>query len=245
MLRQSNSHELTDGPRSNKINQVDVKLSEQSMPDLNAKLQECHREGPAQDMQTFCVEHKADHMVLMFADGMALGILRDNIFKSFSPILQRERALHLEAVAVTRVICDRIGKINKASDRIVKVDINVYGARRDAQRIGEDLSAKKLWLQRPDKARFPYENPHVISFPGMEHVSASMNDVQAGGGAANSNPRTEEERVQQMVSEVHDSLQRANELETTSGDRRLKPQLLECVFPVPCVPRCASRALLM
>ena len=204
------------------------------MPEVNSKLQQRQtRDGLGQDIQTFRAKQKADHLVLLFPDDVALGILRDNIFKCLSPIMEHNKALKLEAVAATSILCDRIGKINRATDRIVKVDINVYGLRQDAKRIGEELSSKRLWLQRPDKTPFQYENPHVISFPGMEHVLAGVNEVQTNSGTHN--PRSEEERVQQFVSEVHDSLQRANELETTSGDRRLKTALLEyvaysCVF---------------
>ncbi|EMR66184.1 putative dna repair and recombination protein rad5c protein [Eutypa lata UCREL1] len=209
------------------IYQVDVKLSEQNMPELSSKLRDSQAgDHPSQSIQTFTVEPKTDHMVLSFQDGAPFGILRDNLFKSLSPVLQREKALLLEGVAITHVICDRIGKINKSSDRVIQVDINVYGRRQDGKRIGDELASKKIWLQRPDKARLPYENPHVINFPGIEQASVSINDVQANSGA--NRPELEgEERVQQFVSEVHDSLQRANELETTTGDRRLKTGLLE------------------
>lgn len=143
-------------------------------------------------------------------------------------MLQREKSLVLEGVAITHLICDRLGKVNKSSDRIIQVDLNVYGLRQDAKRIGDEFSSKKIWLQRPDRARLPYENPHVISFQGMEHASISMQEVQGNSNA--NNLQAEEERVQQIVSEVQNSLQRANELETTTGDRRLKTQLLEYVL---------------
>lgn len=214
-----------------------MKLSEQNMPELSSKLRDSQAgDHPSQSIQTFTVEPKTDHIVLSFQDGAPFGILRDNLFKSLSPVLQREKALLLEGVAITHVICDRIGKINKSSDRVIQVDINVYGRRQDGKRIGDELASKKIWLQRPDKARLPYENPHVINFPGIEQASVSINDVQANSGA--NRPELEgEERVQQFVSEVHDSLQRANELETTTGDRRLKTGLLEYVLHVYSVSR--------
>ncbi|KAK7750833.1 hypothetical protein SLS62_007232 [Diatrype stigma] len=207
------------------IYQVDVKLSEQNMPELSSRLWNSQaRDFSNRQFQIFTVKSKSDHVVLLFRDGVTFGILRDNMFKALSPMLQREKSLVFEGVAITHLVCDRLAKVNKSSDRIVQVDLNVYGLREDAKRIGNEFSSKKIWLQRPDRARLPYENPHVITFPGMEH-SISIQEVQANSGAKNL--QAEEERVQQIVSEVQNSLQRANELETTTGDRRLKTQLLD------------------
>jgi hypothetical protein len=93
--------------------------------------------------------------------------------------------------------------------------------------IGDRLSLKKIWLQRPDNynTAFPYENPHVAVFPGIDHVSASATDTRRT--LDGERPPAEEDRIQRIVAAVHGSLQRAGELETTTGDRRLRTQLLE------------------
>lgn len=198
------------------------------MPELNSKLRSSQANDKLdQQIQKFAVEVKIDHIALLFPDRVPFGILGDKTFKLLGPILQREPALVLEGVEMTREICERIRRINKSADRQLKIDINVYGTREDAKKIGDELASKKIWLQRPDRAELPYENPQTISFPGLENIPTGVNDVRGNSNAKR--PHAEEERIQQIITEVHGSLHRAEELETTTGDRRLKTALLEYV----------------
>ncbi|KAI3328987.1 hypothetical protein HD806DRAFT_481296 [Xylariaceae sp. AK1471] len=209
------------------IYQAEVKLSEKNMPKLNSKLQNEVQVSSTGRILNFTVERKVDHLTISFSDGATLGILNDSMFESLGPIMEREPAFFLEGVALTQLLRDRIGKINKSSDRKIRLDINVYGLRGKMRLIGDELSLKKVWLQRPDnyKTAFPYENPHVVSFPGIDHTSASANNVRKT--ADGEGPLAEGDRIQKIVSEVHGALQRAGELETTTGDRRLQTPLLD------------------
>ncbi len=209
------------------IYQVEVKLSENNMPKLNSKLQYEVQVTAAEQVLIFAVKRKVDHLTIAFSDGVTLGMLSDSMFESLSPVMERERAFFLEGVTPTKSLRDRIGKINKAADRKIRMDINVYGLRDTARKIGDELSLKKVWLQRPDnyKTNFPYENPHVVNFPDINHVSSGANDMRRA--IDEQGPLAKQDRMQQMVSEVHVSLQRAGELETTTGDRRLQTALLE------------------
>ncbi|KAJ2988607.1 hypothetical protein NUW58_g3883 [Xylaria curta] len=209
------------------IYQVDVKLFEANMPTLKSKLQDEAQATAAKRILNFTVERKVDHLSIVFSDGVVLGMLSSSMFESLGPIMERERAFFLECVTPTHVLLERIGKITKASDRKIRMDINVYGLRETASKIGEELSPKKLWFQRPDnyQTKYPYENPHVISFPGIDHVSAGASDLR--GGLDEAAQMAKHDRMQKLVSEVHVALHRANELETTTGDRRLQTPLLD------------------
>ncbi|KAI0450909.1 hypothetical protein F5B21DRAFT_489175 [Xylaria acuta] len=223
------SPELLDGGRIcyGMIYQVEVKLSETNMPNLNTKLQYEAQVIAAESVFKFTVERKVDHLSIMFSDGETLGILSDSMFESLSPVLEREPEFSLEGVTPIHVLRDRIGKIHKACDRKIRMDINVYGSRDTMKKIGGELSLKKLWLQRPDhyQTRYPYENPHVVTFPGICHAATGANGVR--GALDEEGLLAKQDRIQKIVSEVHVSLQRAGELETTTGDRRLQTPLLD------------------
>ncbi|KAI0193260.1 SNF2 family N-terminal domain-containing protein [Xylaria flabelliformis] len=208
------------------IYQVEVKLSESNMPKLNKKLQEEAQVIGAERVLNFTVERKSDHLGVVFSDGDTLGMLSDSMFQSFHCILERGPKFFLEGVTPTHALRDRIGRIHKACDRKIRMDINVYGLRDSMKNIGDELSNKKLWLQKPDhyQKRFPYENPHFVSFPGISHIANGSNDVRE---TLDEGVLNKQDRIQRIVSEVHVSLQRAGELEITAGDRRLQTPLLD------------------
>ncbi|KAI0466403.1 hypothetical protein F4859DRAFT_497307 [Xylaria cf. heliscus] len=209
------------------ICQEEVKLSETNMPKLDMKLQEETQANAAERVLNFTIERKVDHLSVLFSDGVTLGVLTVSMFEALGPILERERQFFLEGVTPVHVLRDRLGKISNAHDRKIRMDINVYGLRDKMKQIGNELSLKKKWLQRPDhyKGRYPYENPHVINFPGICHTTTSANDVR--GPLNEEELLAKQDRIQKIVSEVHVSLQRAGELETTIGDRRLQTALLD------------------
>ncbi|KAI8635199.1 hypothetical protein F5Y19DRAFT_469074 [Xylariaceae sp. FL1651] len=226
---ETESANLTDDGRIcyGMIYEADVKLSETNMPKLNLKLEnQAHVDG-GQHILNFKVERKIDHIGLLFSDDVPLGILSSSMFDSLGPILESEPTLRLEGVARAQQLCRTVGKITKSSDRKIRLNINVYGLREKAKEIGDKLSNRKVWLQRPEsyKTAFPYENPHLISFPGIEAVSASANEARIALNVEKA--QDDEERMRKILSEVHNSLQRAGELEMTNGDRRLKTPLLD------------------
>ncbi|TGJ80952.1 hypothetical protein E0Z10_g7821 [Xylaria hypoxylon] len=209
------------------IYQVDVKLSEINMPKLNSKLQQEVQITAAEQILSFTVERKVDHLTIAFSDGVTLGLLSDSMFEALGPIMERESSFFLEGVASKNLLRDRIGKISKSSERKIRMDINLYGSRDTTKKIGDELSLKKVWLQKPDnyKTNFPYTNPHVVKFPEIKHVSAGVTDTRRT--LDEKGQLAKQDKIQQIVSDVHVSLQRARELETTSGDRRLQTPLLD------------------
>ncbi|KAH8911517.1 hypothetical protein BR93DRAFT_873391 [Coniochaeta sp. PMI_546] len=178
-------------------------------------------------MQKFTLQAKSDHILLSFHDGTQFGYLRDNLTEALKPHLTSED-LSFEAVASAANLRARIAKVEKQGDAIVHVDINVYGPRVRAKAVGEDLSSRKVWLQKPDyyKRQYPYENPHLIRFPDLEQTISEqiVQDVQAAEPVI---PQATVNTVQQVVSEVHRSLHRAADLDREDGDERLRTPLLD------------------
>lgn len=191
---------------------------------LSAKL--APAEGSATEpIQKFNLETRPNHIMLTFPGGNDLGFLKEHLTKALEGLL-RQSDLELEGVAMAWRLRERIGKADKGRDAIVNVNINVYGPRPKAAEVGDDLSRHKVWLQRPDDIRpqIPYHNPHFLHFADLEEtpfIEQVRNEV------AVTQPRATEERLEQLVSEVHDNLQRAHGLGRVRGDRRLKTDLLE------------------
>ncbi|KPM46104.1 hypothetical protein AK830_g425 [Neonectria ditissima] len=198
------------------IHKVDVKLVG-NMSSLLAQLSQ-------RDIQTFTLTPKTDHVLLLLPDGTKFGHPRGDITKVLSSLLGSD-SFEFEAVALSRIICRKISKVEKAGDAIVQVDINIYGPSSQGTRIGEILTKDKVWLQRPDyyNKQFLYVNPHVIRFPELEG-SARLEELE--NEAAGLERRTNTD-VMQLVAEVQQSTHRAEGLERVTGDGRLKTELLD------------------
>ncbi|KAI0193792.1 SNF2 family N-terminal domain-containing protein [Astrocystis sublimbata] len=209
------------------IHEIQVKLSETHMPKLVEKLQHEAQVTAAERVLSFAIERKVDHLSIVFSDGVSLGILPTSIFECFSPILERGPDFFLEAVTRRHELHEKVRRISKSFDRKIGVDINVYGPRDSMEKIGDELSRKKLWLQRPDnhQKEYTYENPHVVTFPGISHTTTGVNDMP--GAVDEQGQLGTQDRIEKIVSEVHASLHRDGELEITAGDRRLRTHLLD------------------
>ncbi|KAK0629251.1 SNF2 family N-terminal domain-containing protein [Bombardia bombarda] len=146
--------------------------------------------------------------------------------KALEPLLKETPSIEIEAVGVTSALCEQIGRASKPEEALVQVNVNIYGPRERAAEIGGALSDQKHYLQRPDyfKAQFPYDNPHTLIFPDLEGQLVEEEVREEVSAAAK--PRAEEDRLKTLVTEVHNSLSRAKELEIEIGDKRLKSDLL-------------------
>jgi SNF2 family DNA or RNA helicase len=201
-----------------------VKLQAQA-PQLLAKLSPADGSN-VHHMQKFVLEARSDHILLSFHDGTQFGYLKDNMTEALKPLLTSE-GLSFEAVAHTADLRARMAKVEKQGDIVVHVDINIYGSKARAKAVGEELSTKKVWLQKPDyyKRQYPYENPHLISFPDVEiAVPEVVQEVQVPQAVI---PQPVVNTVQQVVNEVHRGLHRADDLDEEEGDVRLKTPLLD------------------
>ncbi|KAH7136885.1 SNF2 family N-terminal domain-containing protein [Dactylonectria estremocensis] len=205
------------------IHNVDVKLIG-DMPGLLGQLNQS--EGLTQGcMNRFTLLHKIGHVMLLLPNGTEFGHPRGNITEVISSLQRLENLkLDFEAVASTNVIFQKMQKVTKQGDAIVQVDINIYGPCSRGNEVGDKLTEKKVWLQKPDYAKrgFAYVNPHEIRFPdlqGSERLEELERELLQ--------PERAKVDVMEMVSEVQQSTHRAARLERVEGDRRLRTKLLE------------------
>lgn len=175
-------------------------------------------------LQMFGVKKDADRLILTFADGTHFGFLNDHCAKSLSKMLE-QHPIELECLANTLSLRERIEKAVKASDTVVRVDINLYGNDAAKDEVGHFLSSKKLYLQRPNKFRpgTEYDNPHNIRFPDLttdelELVPLSNKEKRPVLKSA--------ETLSQTISDVYASLKRADNLEREESDDKIKTELL-------------------
>lgn len=171
----------------------------------------------------FQLKDKEDHIQLTFADGTELGFLRTNLTKGLSSLLGSP-GIYFEAVANTDNIRETISRVSKASDALVRVNINVYGPPDQANLTGSQLSEHKLWLQKPEHALAEYENPHVLEFEGLDPnmIDQPMELLERSRQA----PRSQEDHVRQAMAEVYSSTRRQGELTQREVSKQYKNQIL-------------------
>src|SRR4051812_5712194 len=107
---------------------VDTKLSPTDRQDL-------------QPIQRFNIAAQQDHVLLTFQDETEtkFGYLRTGMSKSLDPLIKKP-VLKFEAVVETSVLRETIGRAQKASDALVRVNINIYGPRSEGKKVGKELS---------------------------------------------------------------------------------------------------------
>ena len=198
------------------------------MLEIDAKLKES-LQLRAEDSCTFSIrksstEIASTEIVLYFLNGTEFGVLNTHASKALENLVQKS-SLQFEATGSIQTIRETIGRVTKATDAVVRVNINVYGPRESCQEVGRHLSGQKLYLQRPDKLRIgsTYENPHFLSFSDMQ-ISSYENQLDVGSNRA---PKLDDaEKFRETISNVYSSLTRGAKLSKIEGDRRLKRTLL-------------------
>lgn len=194
-----------------------------NMLEIDANLKE-NLELRSEDSCTFSIQKSSAEIVLYFLNGTEFGVLNNHASKALESLV-RQSNLQFEAIASIQTIRETIGRVTKATDAVVRVNINVYGPRESCQEVGRYLSSQKLYLQRPDKLRAgsAYENPHVLSFADMQ-ISSYENQFDVGGNRA---PKLDDaETFRETISNVYSSLTRGAKLNKIEGDHRLKRSLL-------------------
>ena len=180
----------------------------------------------AEDSCTFDIRKSSDKIVLYFVDGTEFGVLNTHASKAFENYVQLS-SFQFEAIGSILIIRETIGRATKATDAVVRVNINVYGPGESCQEVGRHLSSQKLYLQRPDKLRIgsTYMNPHVLSFPDME-MSGYENQLDVGSNRALKPISDNADKFRETISNVYSSLTRGAKLSKIEGDRRLRMKLL-------------------
>jgi SWI/SNF-related matrix-associated actin-dependent regulator of chromatin subfamily A3 len=183
---------------------------------------------PPLEVQAFALQHSPDRIALQMRDGTTFGYLRRHLVKAFEQLQEHIGFIELEAVGITKDILENLRRAMKPSDATCHVDINIYGPRENAKLVGDMLTEHKLWLQRPDNfsdKEFLYMNPHTISFAELEGHLVVEEPVQENDAAAPSS-QSDEAILDQVMSEVHEHLNRDKRLSMESADQVLLTGLL-------------------
>ena len=192
------------------------------MLDIYAKLK-VGNESEFAGYYAFKLKKSLDQVFLTFPDGTDFGILNTHIAKAVEdlerPSVQFEPLVHISTLYET------IGRAVKASDAVVRVNINVYGSKDASKDVGRHLSAQKVYLQRPDQQRSGsiYDNPHVLKLPEIQTLSIE-HKIDGTKDKVSRSDKTD--NFGKAISDLYASLKRGTGLKRVEGDNRLKTILL-------------------
>ncbi|KAH0491045.1 hypothetical protein TgHK011_002491 [Trichoderma gracile] len=176
----------------------------------------------------FSIQTRDNHVVLRFHDAdKDFGYLRSAVGSTLSPLLAK-RGLEFEPVALVSELLRVIGHASKASDAIVKIDINIYGPPSAGTEIGDALSEGKLWLQKSGHMRggIVYDNPHFLRIKTNGIQPQPTEPVRRLASAGLTNRRNREERLRKLVEEVYSSLNRNRQVDAADAGDRVAQKLL-------------------
>ena len=189
------------------------------MSDIYAKLK-VGNESQFAGYYTFRLKKSLGQVLLTFPDGTDFGILNTHIAKALEDLsVQFEPLVHISTLYET------IGRAVKASDAVVRVNINVYGSKDASKDAGRHLSAQKVYLQRPDQ-QLPgsiYDNPHVLKLPEIQNLSIE-HKIDGTKDKVSRSDKTD--NFGKAISDLYASLKRGTGLKRVEGDNRLKTILL-------------------
>jgi hypothetical protein len=193
------------------------------MSEIDAKLN-VGNESLAAGYYAFRIKKSESQVLLAFPDDVDFGLLSTQITKALEDIVERP-SVQFDALADVETLRQTIERATKASDAVVRVNINVYGSREAMKDIGCHLSDHKVYLQRPDQKRpgSIYDNPHVIKFPQMQVPSI---DDRPAGTSDKVSLSGDVQHFRQAISDVYASLKRGSRLKRLEGDNRLRTPLL-------------------
>ncbi|KAF2736997.1 hypothetical protein EJ04DRAFT_431957 [Polyplosphaeria fusca] len=192
------------------------------MADLDGRL----RREPAYPVEGHCQMKTLkyeDRFVIAFADDTMLGEVNSQLELALEALDQLP--VNYEVIAPTKAIHETINRAVKDKDAIVRVNINIYGLRKDARQVGREFSSNKIYLQRPDHIRrgLEYDNPHVLKLPD---IRLPTQNCILPVGVEKSAEIDKTEAFKTTISQVYSSLTRGHRLVGLEGDDRLKTSLL-------------------
>ena len=176
-------------------------------------------------IQSFRIQKSTDQQLfLIFPDDHKLGYLSEKLANAFNDLIG-QTSIECEAIANLSNLSKAIRRAKKPSDAAMRVNINVYGAACERDRIGKVLSDKELYLQTPDRSRpgAKYDNPHILKLDGMDNL-----DDCEKSGVDESSPEPslgEGDEIREKIEEVLSSLKRGQGLHRLEGSNNLKKPL--------------------
>lgn len=187
------------------------------------KLENGNRED---GINRFTLLDNTDHILLKLPNDAKFGYLDNKRTEALLPLLSWEN-LEFEATAPYRKLLQKIIKFDKATEAKVHVDINIYGPSSVASEVADCLTTHKAWLQKPDYQKpVPYENPHVLKFPG--HDGTNPEEISRQGFPL---APTADDILQGTIQAIQASTSRDDNLEAISSSYELRTELLELGSP--------------
>lgn len=174
-------------------------------------------------LERFKLEKRENHVILRFSDTSEdFGQVRSNVGTTLSSLLGNKSSnVEFEPIVSTSYLMDIIGRANRPSEAIVKVDINVYGPQLTAMKVGDDLSSGKLWLQKPSNMRCEiiYDNPHFLRLKLNGVQIQPKQPAKQIFREGSSSRRKRETQLRNMLEEVYTSIQTREINAVEGGDR--------------------------
>lgn len=163
-----------------------------------------------------------------FPDGSALGEMNTQLERALNSILEQQHALEFEVFVPIAAIRETIDKATKEKDAIGRVQINIYGLPATSVSVGQELSERKIYLQRPEYVRHGilYDNPHVLKLDNFQ----SPESISASTALEPNLEKQTTQNIKETISSVYSALTRNEHLSALEGDRRLQTSLLGYVI---------------
>jgi hypothetical protein len=203
------------------ITSIPTRLSSNgNMIQLREKLETCETVA---GYYAFTVVKQKNHYSLQCLDGMCIGILNSQTAAVFNSALS-EFPLDFEAFLKSSDCYRVMQRARKASDADVFANINIYGHKSLCKVVGAKFSTARMYFQHPThrKDEHLYENPHYISFPGLDDKEIA--DLRSSTSVVGTNDTAES--MHKMVSGVYQSLRRGEREHGLECDVRIKTPLL-------------------
>ncbi|CAO2649604.1 Nn.00g069890.m01.CDS01 [Neocucurbitaria sp. VM-36] len=194
-----------------------------SMIELDCRLNLDNTDAMDGHMKLKLIQHQT-HFFVAFPDDTVLGEVNAQLEKALMSIAEQQYRVDCEVFASVGAIRETIDRATKEKDAVVRMQVDIYGPRAVAQKVGKEFSQHKIYLQRPKIVRHgaSYENPHILILPGFQPSPAAV----VHQAEEKMPDKSAAEIFKKTITNVYSSLTRGQDLRGLEGDDRLKTPLL-------------------
>ncbi|KAL8376886.1 hypothetical protein RB595_007831 [Gaeumannomyces hyphopodioides] len=185
------------------------------------------------EVHEFNVCLDSEYIMLKFPDDTNFAQVSELLTRGLGAVhkLCPEGGLDVRAFVKSADVHNVLQRAKRPAEAVLKVDINLYGPRSYAEKVGSVLSDAEIYLQYPDDGLglhgLECHNPHVIEFPGLEYVPRdSTNGSDPANGTWEANTSEGQENERRAILGAYESLTRHKNLERTKAGSGIRTQLL-------------------
>ncbi|EJT75963.1 hypothetical protein GGTG_05888 [Gaeumannomyces tritici R3-111a-1] len=189
--------------------------------------------GSADEVHQFNVCLDSEYIMLKFPDDTEFAQVSELLTRGLGAIhkLCPDGDLDVRAFAKSADARNVLQRAKRPAEAVLKVDINIYGPRSCAEKVGSALSDAEIYLQYPDDGfglhGLECHNPHVIEFPGLDYVPRDRaNGSDPADGAREADTSEGQEIERRAISGAYESLTRDKNLERVKAGSGIMTQLL-------------------